>query len=71
MFKLIIKGILLYTTILVILFFIMGIESIFDHKIMLEWVTTILILVVLCYKYITKEELKTLSLVDNIDKLLN
>ena len=70
MFKLIIKGILLYTTILVILFFFMGIESIFDHKIIIEWITIILLLIVLCYKYITKEELKTLSLVDKIDKIL-
>ena len=62
MFKLVIKGVLLYTTILLILFFLMGIDSIFEAHIMLEWLLTICVLVILCYKYLTKEDVMRLSL---------
>lgn len=58
----ILKGILLYTTIITIMFFIMGIDSIFEAHIMLEWLLTLCVLVILCYKYLTKEDVMRLSL---------
>lgn len=40
----------------------MGIDSIFEAHIMLEWLLTICVLVILCYKYLTKEDVMRLSL---------
>lgn len=62
--KLTTKGILLYTTILVIMFFIMGIDSIYDNNIILEWVLTIIVLLVLCTRFISKQDLLKLTLND-------
>lgn len=67
MFKLLLKGILLYTTILVIMLFIMGIDSIFDNNLVLEWILTIAILLILCYKLLSNEDIKILTL----DKYIN
>lgn len=63
----ILKGILLYTTILVIMLFIMGIDSIFDNNLVLEWILTIAILLILCYKLLSNEDIKILTL----DKYIN
>lgn len=65
--KLTTKGILLYTTILVIMLFIMGIDSIFDNNLVLEWILTIAILLILCYKLLSNEDIKILTL----DKYIN
>lgn len=62
--KLTAKGILLYTTILVIMFFIMGIDSIYDNNITLEWVLTIIVLLILCTRFISKQDLLKLTLND-------
>lgn len=67
MFKLLLKGILLYTTILVIMLFIMGIDSIFDNSLVLEWILTIAILLILCYKLLSNEDIRILTL----DKYIN
>lgn len=67
MFKLLLKGILLYTTILVIMLFIMGIDSIFDNNLVLEWILTIAILLILCYKLLSNEDIRILTL----DKYIN
>lgn len=62
--KLTTKGILLCTTILVIMFFIMGIDSIYDNSITLEWVLTIIVLLILCTRFISKQDLLKLTLND-------
>lgn len=61
------KGILLYTTILVIMLFIMGIDSIFDNNLVLEWILTIAVLLILCYKLLSNEDIRILTL----DKYIN
>lgn len=60
-FKLIIKGVLLYVTILVTLLYMMGIDSIYDNGYFIHGLILVLILVGVCYKTINKEELKTLT----------
>ena len=65
----ILKGILLYTTIITIMFFIMGIDSIFEANLTSIWLAFIGIFLILCNKYLTIEDIKKLSLVDYIDKL--
>lgn len=61
-FKLIIKGVLLYVTILVTLLYMMGIDSIYDNGYFLHGLVLISILVGVCYKTINKEELEILTL---------
>ena len=65
----ILKGILLYTTIILISLFIMGIDSIFEANLASIWVAFIGLLLILCNKYLTIEDIRKLSLVDYIDKL--
>jgi len=61
-FKLIIKGVLLYVTTLVTLLYMMGIDSIYDNGYFFHGLMLILILVGVCYKTINKEELEILTL---------
>lgn len=61
-FKLIIKGVLLYVTILVTLLYMMGIDSIYDNGYFIHGLVLISILVGVCYKTINKEELEILTL---------
>lgn len=61
-FKLIIKGVLLYVTILVTLLYMMGIDSIYDNGYFLHGLILVLILIGVCYKTINKEELEILTL---------
>lgn len=61
-FKLIIKGMLLYITILVTIIFMMGIDSIYDNGYFFHGLILVLVLVGVCYKTINKEELEMLTL---------
>ena len=61
-FRLIIKGVLLYVTILVTLLYMMGIDSIYDNGYFFHGLILVLILVGVCYKTINKEELEILTL---------
>lgn len=61
-FKLIIKGVLLYMTILVALLYMMGIDSIYDNGYFFHGLILVSILVGVCYKIIDKEELEILTL---------
>lgn len=61
-FKLIIKGVLLYVTILVILLYMCGIDSIYDNGYFFHGLILIAILIGVCYKTISKEELEILTL---------
>ncbi len=61
-FKLIIKGVLLYITILVTLLYMMGIDSIYDNGYFFHGLILVLILIGVCYKTINKEELEILTL---------
>ena len=61
-FKLIIKGMLLYITILVTIIFMMGIDSIYDNGYFFHGLIFVLILIGVCYKTINKEEFEMLTL---------
>ena len=61
-FKLIIKGVLLYVTILVTLLYMMGIDSIYDTGYFFHGLVLVSILIGVCYKTINKEELEILTL---------
>ena len=61
-FKLIIKGVLLYVTILVTLLYMMGIDSIYDNGYFFHGLILVLILIGVCYKTTNKEELEILTL---------
>lgn len=61
-FKLIIKGVLLYVTILVTLLYMMGIDSIYDNGYFFHGLILVLILIGVCYKTINKEEIEILTL---------
>lgn len=61
-FKLIIKGVLLYVTTLVTLLYMMGIDSIYDNGYFFHGLILVLILIGVCYKTISKEELEILIL---------
>lgn len=65
--KLIIKGVLLYVTFLLSFFFLAGVDSIYDNRYFLHFITIIISMCYICYKTISKEELKKLTL----DKWLN
>ena len=61
-FKLIIKGMLLYMTNLVIMIFIMGIDSIYDQGYFFYGIMLIAVLIFMCYKTINKEEFEILTI---------
>ena len=61
-FKLIIKGMLLYITILATIIFMMGINSIYDNGYFFHGLILVAILIGACYKTINKEELEILTL---------
>ena len=61
-FKLIIKGMLLYITILATIIFMMGIDSIYDNGYFFHGLILVLVLVGVYYKTINKEELEMLTL---------
>ena len=61
-FKLITKGVLLYVTILVTLLYMMGLDSIYDNGYFFHGLILVLILIGVCYKTISKEELEILTL---------
>ena len=58
---------LLYMTTLVIMIFIMGIDSIYDQGYFFYGIMLIAVLIFMCYKTINKEELEMLT----ISKYLN
>lgn len=59
--KLILKGILLYTTIIAAILYICGVDSIYDIGYFLPATGIVALLIYICYKTITKEEANILS----------
>ena len=60
-FKLIIKGILLWTTGFVTMFFIVGIDSIYDNGYFFQTLMAVTVMIFCCYKLISKEEFKEVT----------
>lgn len=67
--KLIIKGILLYTTIITTMLYMCGIDSIYDNGYFFVATSIIALLIYACYKTITKQEANILSGNKFFDKL--
>lgn len=60
--KIILKGILLYTTIIAVIVFIGSIESLYDKGYIIPATAIIVALIYICYKNITEQEIDILSL---------
>ena len=61
-FKFIIKGILLWTTGFVTMFFIAGIDSIYDNGYFFQTLIAVAVMIFCCYKLISEEEFKKVTL---------
>lgn len=59
--KLILKGILLYTTMILAILYICGVDSIYDNGYFLLATGIVALLIYICYKTITEEEADILS----------
>lgn len=59
--KLILKGILLYTTMILAMLYICGVDSIYDNGYFLPATGIVALLIYICYKTITEEEADILS----------
>lgn len=68
--KMILKGILLYTTFIVCIFFIMGIDNIYDNSYFLIDIVLCAGLIFLCKWTISEEEINTILLTKYFNKFL-
>lgn len=59
--KLILKGILLYITIIAAMLYVCGVDSIYDNDYFLPATGIVALLIYICYKTITEEEADILS----------
>lgn len=59
--KLILKGILLYTTMILAMLYVCGVDSIYDNGYFLPATGIVALLIYICYKTITEEEADILS----------
>ena len=60
-FKFIIKGILLWTTGFVTVFFIAGIDSIYDNGYFFQTIAVVVVMILCCHKLISEEEFKKVT----------
>lgn len=61
-FKLIIKGILLWTTGFVTILFVAGVDSIYDNGYFFQTLIAVAVMIFCCYKLISEEEFEVLLL---------
>lgn len=59
--KLILKGILLYTTMILAMLYICGVDGIYDNGYFLPATGIVALLIYICYKIITEKEANILS----------
>lgn len=59
--KKILKGVLLWVTTFTVMLFILGVDSIVDQGYLVPWLVVCAVLCYLCYRYISGDELNTLS----------
>ena len=69
-FKFIIKGILLWTTGFVAIFFVVGVDSIYDNGYFFQTLIAVAVMMFCCYKLISEEELEILSLYRWFNKII-
>lgn len=58
---LILKGVLLYVTLLFTAFFICGVDSIYDNGYFIHCIVIIAVLFLLCYKFISIKDVETIT----------
>lgn len=68
--KKILKGVLLWVTAFAVILFISGVDSITDQGYLVPWLVVCAVLCYLCYRYISWDELNTLSGAKWLDKKL-
>lgn len=68
--RIILKGILWYTTCIATLLLIIGIDSIIDKGYFIPWLVVAVILIYNCYKHISYRELYVISLSEWFDNKL-
>lgn len=69
-FKLICKGVLLYVTTFVTMLYICGIDSIVEKGYFISWTSVMVLLIYVCYKTISKDELNILTLNKYLNKII-
>ena len=69
-FKLIIKGILLWTTAFVTIFFVAGIDSTYDNGYFFQTLIAVAVMILCCYKLISEKEFEVLSLYKWFNKII-
>ena len=69
-FKFIIKGILLWTTAFVTMFFIAGIDSIYDNGYFFQALIAVVVMILCCCKLISEKEFEVLSLYRWFNKII-
>lgn len=69
-FKFIIKGILLWITAFVTMFFIVGIDSIYDNGYFFQTFIAVAVMIFCCCKLISEEEFEVLSLYRWFNKII-
>ena len=68
--KKILNGVLLWVTTFAVMLFILGVDSIVDQGYLVPWLIVCSVLCYLCYRYISGDELNTLSGAEWLDKKL-
>ena len=69
-FKFTIKGILLWTTVLMTILFVAGIDSIYDNGYFFQTLIAVVVMIFCCYKLISEEEFEVLSLYRWFNKII-
>lgn len=69
-FKLIIKGIMLWITAFVTIFFVSGVDNIYDNGYFFQTLIAIIVMIFCCYKLISKKEFEVLSLYRWFNKII-
>lgn len=69
-FKLIIKGILLWTTAFVTILFVAGVDSIYDNGYFFQTLMAVIVMMFWCYKLISEKEFEVLSLYKWFNKVI-
>ena len=60
-FKLILKGTMLWITAFVTIFFVAGVDSIYNNGYFLQTLMAVAVMIFCCYKLISKEEFKKVT----------
>ena len=69
-FKLITKGMLLWTTAFVTMLFVSGVDSIYDNGYFFQTFIAVVVMIFCCYKLISEKEFEVLSLYKWFNKVI-